>query len=368
MAIIKTDVTVIGAGVCGLSAATALADAGIDVRVVEVGIPGGRQSAGLARIYRVSHNEPALTELAFESKIGWRSWERRLGRRLVGDEGCLVIGKDYLADTATLERIGSRFQMLQPIAQSDVLGPFAPVDSPALFDQEGGAIRVRRTVEALSSWLGDRLITANVFSIEPQGTGHAVITSVGTIHTNKVLVCAGANTSSIGSRLGIDIPIQPYLHTRAVFRVKNPSARLATLIDTSGEYGEDVYALPLGRTGTYGVGLFTPEADDVPMTDGGLPVGSAQILDSVLERILGYVRVGLPGLNPEPVAILHCVATLPGWGHEGFRAWNVDGVTLFAGHNLFKFAPLLGELLASTVIHDRVEARLSGTNGPVWAS
>jgi sarcosine oxidase len=113
-----------------------------------------------------------------------------------------------------------------------------------------------------------------------------------------------------------------------------------------------VYGSPIGTTGQYVFGLIGPNVD-VPFGAGGaLPLGST--MDTHVERLRTYVRKAMPGLDPEPVGIRVCVMTkLPG-GSDAFRVWHTPGVTAVAGHNLFKLAPVLGELLADTAQHDEL--------------
>jgi hypothetical protein len=41
-----------------------------------------------------------------------------------------------------------------------------------------------------------------------------------------------------------------------------------------------------------------------------------------------------------------CKTSILPWGADAFAVWRTGGVRVLAGANLFKFAPLLGELLA----------------------
>jgi fatty acid/phospholipid biosynthesis enzyme len=54
----------------------------------------------------------------------------------------------------------------------------------------------------------------------------------------------------------------------------------------------------------------------------------------------------LPGLDPEPIDTITRPLTILPWHPDAFAVWEVGAALVFAGHNLFKFAPLLGEMLA----------------------
>src|SRR5260370_7562898 len=65
-----------------------------------------------------------------------------------------------------------------------------------------------------------------------------------------------------------------------------------------------------------------------------------------------YVEAALPGLEPDPVAELQCTSNRSGFEDgDGFGALRSGAVTVVYGNNLFKFAPLLGDLLASAMLH-----------------
>ena len=70
-------------------------------------------------------------------------------------------------------------------------------------------------------------------------------------------------------------------------------------------------------------------------------------------RLVAYVRAAFPGLDPEPVdGVLRLIAPLRGPDEDAIGLWARDGVLAFAGHNLFKHAPALGDLLAAAALGD----------------
>ena len=110
-----------------------------------------------------------------------------------------------------------------------------------------------------------------------------------------------------------------------------PGASLACLQDRSGTHSEVVYAAPMpdGRESAIGLG-----------TEHEPPV------DEALARLRTYVERGMPGLDPEPVSVRLCKTSILPWGADAFAVWHAGSVDVLAGANLFKFAPLVGELLA----------------------
>ena len=53
-----------------------------------------------------------------------------------------------------------------------------------------------------------------------------------------------------------------------------------------------------------------------------------------------------------------CRLTRLPWGEDAFAAWRTGPVTAFAGHNLFKFAPVLGPMLVEAATGDALPAAL----------
>lgn len=351
----ELEVAVVGAGIVGLAATDALARRGVQVRCFEAATPGQAQSGGLTRIFRHRHDDERLIGLAVEARQGWQRWEARGGRRLLASHGVLFAGADE-EDRDRLARHNVPHHVVDGRELPAALGVVAPTDAPALVDELGGAIRARRAVEILQSWVGDRLERAEVLGVtcRPGGSGAQVQTGHGRYPARHVLVCAGAGTRRLAAGIALDVPVSCALHARPTFRLRQGfrGSALPCWIDHSAEYGEEVYGSPVGSSGRYAVGL---AADD-----GSLPLGAggelppAADMETYVRRVASYVAEAMPGLDPEPESVRLCVSTrLPGQA-DVFSTWQADGVTVFTGHNLFKFAPVLGELLADAVTEGTV--------------
>jgi sarcosine oxidase len=166
-------IAVIGGGIVGLSAALALQDAGASVRVFEKGEPGQAQSVGLARIFRLSHGNPTLVHLAMRAYDGWRSWERRFGRHLLGQEGMIVTGEATVEEySRALHAAGAPSRMLDA-AEARALLPIGrfPQDR-ILLDSQAGSTRVRRTIECLCAALTTPVTRGEVREIRITSSGH----------------------------------------------------------------------------------------------------------------------------------------------------------------------------------------------------
>jgi hypothetical protein len=84
-------------------------------------------------------------------------------------------------------------------------------------------------------------------------------------------------------------------------------------------------------------------------------------VEEALARLRAYADNGMPGLDPEPASVRLCRTSILPWGADAFGVWRASNVSVLAGANLFKFAPLLGELLADDSDELSPEHQLGGT-------
>jgi sarcosine oxidase len=158
-----------------------------------------------------------------------------------------------------------------------------------------------------------------------------------------VLLCAGAEIAELARPLGVELPLEVRDHTRATFRVRERHERLACWMDRTNAYGATVYSGPIPALDGFAVGLATDDDD---------PAGS-------VARVRDYVERALPGLDPEPIDTITRPLTILPWHADAFGLWEAGAVLVFAGHNLFKFAPVVGTLLADACLSGEVPPELS---------
>lgn len=336
------EVAVVGAGITGLATAYELLRRGVEVRIFEAARPGAGQSAGRTRIFRHAHRRLDLVERAVEARVIWEEWEEELGARLLGREGMLLTGPTAVEVAALLDEAGTPGRLLDEREQADVLPIFSPPGDPALLDELGGSTDVRAAIELPARALGDRLVLAEVFAVDP-GEPAVIETSEGIWEAGRAVLCAGAGVASLAPELGI--PVTLSCHARATFRVRNAAlaGRLPALQEQTGAFGEVVYAAAFPGEPLYAVGLAGDDAD----VQLGAPT------EPLVERIAAYVREALPGLDPEPVGVRLCVPTELPDGPDRFEVWQRGSVLALAGDNLFKFGPWLGRMLAAAACGER---------------
>ena len=342
---------VIGAGIVGLSTALALLERGVDVVVYERGVPGNGQSGGESRIFRHSHDDRRLVAFAREGRAMWREWEVHFGEELLARDGVVAIGPAVERRLALLQEDGGvRARELEPDEVAEWLPLMAPPDAPAMVDEDGGVIRARATIEALTQAVGDALVFDEVISVRETPAGLVEVRAGGlTVEHERVVLCAGRGTVALARGAGLPLPVRQAAHVRLTYRVRGePAPRLACLLDGSGE----AYGDPLPGNERFAVGV-----DEIAVRADGALVDPAHFV-ALTERTNAYVARALPGLVPEPVEARHCWVTELPWAHDAFAAWEHDGVTFVAGNNLFKHAPALGRALAAAALGETVREEL----------
>jgi sarcosine oxidase len=312
-------IVVIGAGVCGLAAAYELSKRGQRVTVFERGAPFAEQSTGLARVFRIAHRRPALCRLAIQARSGWQRWEAELGTgRLLGDEGFIAAhaGEDTAAAMAAA---GAEFRRLGRTDIAERIPFLAAPWETAVFDPLGGSLRIRRALTALARRVEMR--RGEVVSVTDDGS---MTFAYGTVlSADRVLICAGAQTPALFGPL--DIEFGP--HTR--FTYEGADATGAACLSSPEGYG-----LPLGSTGRWAFGQPIPDPETVRALFPSL---------SVVDRV-------------------DCVTVRAPWLDDGGDGWTITRrgcIVAFVGSNLMKFGPLLGELLAQSVLSDELPGELT---------
>jgi sarcosine oxidase len=352
-------VAVVGAGIVGLAAAAELRRAGAEVRCFEkAAAPGQAESAGLTRIFRAAHGNPLLVRLALRARDRWCDWESRYGRELLGKEGLIVSGDEMVPRwTQAMRHAGAPCRPLSTHEILSALPPYNPANCAALWDSSAGAIRARGAVECLQADLAAHIVHAEIIRLTETGEGMRVHTAAESWQCDEVLITAGIATPMLAAQLAMNIPLSLVRHARLTFRPREtgearPAACLIANSDQDG-VALSIYGQPVAGTGTYAIGVEALDSQP-PSLD---PAAVSRYARPIAQR---FVRSAFPGLDPEPISELQCTFNDLGFPDgDGFAAVRRGAATFFAGNNMFKFAPLLGDLLAQAIMHHEVPAELS---------
>jgi sarcosine oxidase len=350
-----TDVAVVGAGIVGLATADALTEQGASVTVYERGVPGNAQSGGESRIFRHAHDDRRLVEFAREARALWRGYEQRFGTELLSRDGVVALGAAAQRRLETMRSAGVRAHLISGEEVAEHLPLLAPWSRRAVFDEDGGAIRVRASIDVLTEALRPQITFDEVLLVRPLPGGTVELRAGGTrVEHGRVVVCAGRGTAALARGAGLPLPLRQAAHVRLTYAVRGePPARMACLLDSSGETGEvGGYGDPLPGNRAYAVGI-----DDTPVHDDGSLI-EADALHAIAERTTEYVAGMLPGLEPEPIDVRHCWVTELPWHEDGFAAWELGGLLILGGNHLFKHAPALGRALAKAALGEGLAPEL----------
>ncbi|GIJ66661.1 FAD-dependent oxidoreductase [Virgisporangium ochraceum] len=325
-------VAVVGGGVVGLSTAVGLVDRDVEVAVYERGTPMGERSAGETRIFRLAHAYPELVDLAARARPAFEAWSGRAGAPLVDHVGTVVSGDDAGARAAAMAAAGADHEVVEP--GSPVLRLPGAVVGPALVDPAGGVIRVDRVAAFLTGAVGDRVRRAHVHGIEETADGVRIRAGDTVDVVDAVVICAGAGTSALAATVGLYTPPLLEHHVRFSFPVRAGGPFQSWITSATYQHAS--------TPGTWTVGA------QVTRAAVAWEVGPEAAENASRAVVTAYVAENLPAIEPRVVGRLYCTHD-PDLG-DGFRFLRQGRILAVYGGNLFKFAPVLGTMLARAVV------------------
>ncbi len=363
------DVAVVGLGATGSAALMTLARRGVRAVGIERFAPGHDRgsSHGETRIIRLGYFEhPSYVPLLRRTYQLWRELEAAAGRPLMHTTGIVEIGPpagQVVAGTLAASRLhGLPHEVLDAAAVMRRFPAFrVPDEYVGVFQPDGGYLDVEPSIAAmltLAQSAGAQVRTGEtVRKITPQGGGVRIETDRGAFGAGAAIVAAGPWLTKLLPNLPASIRVTRQV--QAWFQPDNPQlfaqGRFPVFLLES-RHGAH-YGFPLA--GGSGVKIAKHHHADEPVDPDTVsrevsPADEALIRAAIAEHI--------PAANGRMLAAKTCLYTvtadrdfiidrLPG-------AANVIVASPCSGHG-FKFAPVLGEVLAGLAIDGRTPHDIS---------
>lgn len=355
---------VAGAGVFGVTAALALGRRGHEVTVVDPGpLPHPlAESTDISKIVRLDYGaDEGYVALAEEALAGWRRWNRDWGEALFHETGVLFLARAPMApggfeheSLALLARRGHRLERLDAAAiarRFPAYRPSAFLDgylNPAGGYAEAGAVMLRLLSEAAAGGAVVRGGAAAARLLERGGRiAGAALAGGEEVEADAVVVAAGAwasrlvpwlagSLSAVGQPVFHLVPDDPAPYRADCFPVFGAD------IAETGYYGFPANADGVVKIANHGVGV--PIETDAPER----AVSAAQEA-----QLRSFLRDSLPGLATAPIVYRRLCVYCDTRDEHFWIAPDPDRAGLVvatggSGH-AFKFAPVLGDLIADAV-------------------
>jgi len=342
---------VIGAGVVGAATAYALTARGERVLLVEQHARGHHlgSSHGATRIFRQGYADPEYVALTTRALALWEGLEEAAGEELIVRTGAVDHGRLEVVDAiaAALADADIPHESLTP-EQAAARWPGIAFEGHVLTHASAGRIRSDRTVEAFltlaeRTGLADLRFDTRVTGLDDHGDDVTVTLSDGTaVRTASVVAAVGSWAPTLVGELvtgrGTGLPaIRVTQEQPAHFPSHLPDEAWPSFVHWAD--GDDVYGLLTPgegvKVGFHGTGPVV-DPDDRDFT----PVPAEA------ERLQAYVARYVPGVDATKPTFISCL--YDNSPDEDFVIDRVGPLTVatgFSGHG-FKFAPLLGEMLA----------------------
>jgi sarcosine oxidase subunit beta len=349
----RADVVVIGGGVMGVSAAFHLAEAGVDVVLLERDELGSGSTSRAAGGVRAQFSDPVNIALGLRSLEAYEQFATRPGGEIDLRQYGYLFLLDNASDVQAFEAsvalqnsmgVPSRMisvseaQELSPLIAPDglIAAAYSPRDGHCTPEAvvQGYARAARQLGATIRQHCAVTGITVNGGDIV------GVRTDQGDIRTSTVICTAGAWSGAIGEMAGVPLPVKPL---RRQIRVTEPIPGLPPRLPLTIDFGSTFYFHEEGP-GLL-IGMSDPDQEygfDLRMSDEWLErLGAA-----VSKRAPSLTEVGITGgwaglyeISPDHNAIV-------GEARAVSRFLYATG---FSGHGFLQ-GPAIGEVLRDLVL------------------
>ena len=363
------DVAVVGLGAMGSAALLTLARRGVRAVGIERFSPGHDRgsSHGETRIIRLGYFEhPSYVPLLRRTYQLWRELEAACGRPLIHITGIVEIGPpegEVVAGTLRASREhGLTHEVLDA---SEVMRRFPafriPQDYAGVFQPDGGFLDVEPSIAAMLALAkaagGEVRTNAMVRAVTPHASGVRIETEGGSIDAGVAIVAAGPWVGKLLPDLPVKLRVTRQV--QAWFQAEDaapfaPGRFPVFLLESRHgvHYGFPPYSGSGVKIAKHHHADETVDPDTVER--------QVSAADEALIR--GALAEHMPAANGRMLAAKTCLYTVTG-DHDFIidrlpGAANVIVASPCSGHG-FKFAPVIGEILAGLAIDGRTPHDIS---------
>lgn len=352
-----------GVGGAGSAALDALSRRGVRVLGLDRFPPGHDRgsSHGRTRLIRQAYYEqPAYVPLLKRAYALWADLSARSGKTLYHEVGVLQVGRpDGVVLPGVLASARQHDLDVEQLSSAEIASRFpgyrVPEPLAAVFEHTAGYLdcedciqaavdqavqhgAVLRTGEAVQSW-------------QPDGRGVLVETERGTYRAGELVITAGAWAGSLLADLGIRFPVV----RKSLYWYDAPEKLY------SPAHGAPGFIYELGQQNFYGFPRIDERGLKLGEHTGGFPVDDPLIVDRSADagetaRIEQFLTTYLPHVTRKRLDFATCLYPLsPDTNFVLDRHPEFPQVAFavgLSGHG-FKFASVLGEILADLVQHGK---------------
>lgn len=347
------DVVVIGGGVIGTSVAFHLAEAGVDVCLLEQSELAGGSTSRAAGGIRAQFSDPLNIAIGLRSIEAFERFDVRPGAEIDLRQVGYLFLLDRQDDVATFERsvalqnelgVPSRFVTLAEAAE---LCPLAALDGvlAATFCPLDGHASPEAVVQGYAA--GARALGGSVHTHCPvtrigvdAGSIHAVETNGGTIATQTVVCAAGVWSPTLAQAAGVELPVLPYLREVGF---TGPAPGLPERIPFTIDFSTGFYFHREGPGLLFGMA----DREQLPGVDAPTdPDWLEKVMTVAERRCPPLLDLGIAGGWKGPYEITPDHNALVGESPEVKRFLYATG---FSGHGFLQ-GPAVGEIVRDLVL------------------
>ena len=333
-----TQTLIIGAGITGAALAYQLTRRGETVTIVSTHAEGGLASAASFGWLNASYflNHPHY-HLRHEGMAAHRRLAKALPDVPTTWQGCLWYEStgDAQEETATdLLALGYKVERLTRAQVTERLPALGPVPETALFFPEEGVADPAILARALIAASGAKVIRATVQSVtQAQGRATGVLTDLGPLQADRVILCTGTGTPELLAPLGTTLPM---LQRPGLMITTNPLPPLCPV----------VLATPDQEVRQDASGHLIAPASAGHQSDHAQTLGSFPV---VVNATLTRLRALFPGQEIHFAHQAMAMRPVPGDGLPVVGQGPLPGLWIAVMHSGATLGPVVAELLAEEI-------------------